>query len=101
MADFTSRIQKIVSVLTGRYDALVSENVDLKQRLADALANDAADAETITAAQAELAEAKATAEYALAETSRLQALVDADNAEDAALDEFLKSFEESNETVSE
>lgn len=101
MANFTSRIQKIISVITGRYDIIVSENVLLRQRLADALANDAADAETIAAAQAELMESKASAEAALAESARLQALVDADNAEDAALDELLKSFEESEEQVSE
>ena len=93
MANLVERVQRVVSLLRGETQTLMAENADLKERLAQALANDASDAETIAAAQKEAADAKAAVESAAAENARLQGLVDADAAEDAALDEVLKSVE--------
>lgn len=64
--------------------SLVVEVADLKQRLADALANDAADAVTI-------GKAKADAEIAQAKIGELQALADADVKEDAEFEALVDS----------
>ena len=93
MADFTSRIKRLFEVLTSSKEGLLAENAELKTQLADALADDAADAETIAAAEAAAVEARAVAEAAVAESERLRGLVEADTAEDAALEELLSSLE--------
>jgi hypothetical protein len=95
MADFTSRVKRLFELLTVGREELLAENADLKGRLAVALANDAADLETIAAAESAAAEAVATATAAVAETERLVALVEADTAEDAALEELLSTLEAS------
>lgn len=77
-----SLFDRIVAVVSGKE----AEIAELKQKLADALANDAADADAIAAA-------KADAEGAKAALEPLQALADADSAEDAQIDEYLKGFE--------
>jgi len=93
MANFATRVQRVISILKGESDALLAENADLKERLATALASDASDAAAVSAAQEEAATARAAADAAAAESARLQGLVDADAAEDAALEEVLKSVE--------
>lgn len=65
-----------VKRLADAYVASVTENATIKQQLADALANDAAD-------QAEIDAANTSAEEAKAKVSELQALVDADTLEDS------------------
>ena len=94
MANFAVRVQRILLALRGDNDNLLVENAELKERLAAALADDAADDATVAAAQAEAVEARDVADAAVAEAERLQALVDADLAEDAALEEVLSAFEE-------
>jgi hypothetical protein len=94
MANFAARVQTILLTLKGANDGLLVENAELKERLAAALADDAADDAAVAAAQAEAVEARTTADAAVAEAERLQALVDADLAEDAALEEVLSAFEE-------
>lgn len=101
MADFTSRVKRLFELLTVGREELLAENADLKEKLAVALANDAADAETIAAAEAVAAEAVAVSTAAVAETERLKALVEADTAEDTALEELLASLESSVAPVAE
>jgi hypothetical protein len=91
--DLVTRIKNILSTLKGDKDALLSENASLKEQLATALANDAADAQSVADAQADAEVARAAADVAIAETARLQSIVDADTAEDAALDALLSSLE--------
>lgn len=93
MANFAVRVQRVLLALRGDRDNLLVENAQLKEKLAAALANDAADEAEISAAHAAADEAKSTADAAVAEAARLQALVDADTAEDAALEEVLHAFE--------
>jgi hypothetical protein len=93
MANFAVRVQRVISILKGESDALLAENADLRERLAAALASDVADAAAVAAAQEEAATARAAADAAAAESVRLQGLVDADVAEDAALEEVLRSVE--------
>ena len=85
--NFVTRVQNVLSTLKGDRDALLTENASLKEQLAVALANDVADAQ----AAAEVA--RATADAAVAETTRLQGIVDADATEDAALEALLGSLE--------
>ena len=74
---------RVKAVLTSRDEKIA----DLSARLAEALANDAADAEAIAAAQAAAAEAAEN-------VARLQELADADAAEDEQINELLSSYEE-------
>ena len=79
----------------GDKDALLRENASLKEQLAAALANDVADAQAVADA------ARAVSDVAAAEIARLQSLVDADAAEDAALEELLGLLEASSAPVAE
>jgi predicted acyltransferase (DUF342 family) len=91
--NFVTRVQNVLSTLKGDRDALLTENASLKEQLAAALANDVADAQAAAAAQAAAEVARATADAAVAETVRLQGIVDADATEDAALEALLGSLE--------
>lgn len=93
MANFAARVHRVISILRGEHEVLLAENADLRERLAAALAADAADAAAVAAAQEEAATARSAADAAAAESARLQGLVDADAAEDAALEEVLRSVE--------
>lgn len=93
MANLVERVQRVVSLLKGESHYLRSENVALKEQLAQALSNDVSDAETIAAARKDAEDARAALESATEENVRLQELVDADAAEDAALDAVLASVE--------
>lgn len=77
--------------------ALLDQIATLKEKLALALANDAADADAIAAAQADAAaskvaleEAKAQAEAIQQKAAELQALADADTLEDSQLAEVFR-----------
>jgi len=91
--NFVTRVQNVLSTLKGDRDALLTENASLKEQLAAALANDVADAQAAAAAQDAAEVARATADAAVAETVRLQGIVDADVTEDAALEALLGSLE--------
>jgi len=84
-----SLLDRIVAVISGKQ----TEIAELKQRLADALADDAADDAAIAAAQADADAARVALSEALAKVKPLQALADADAAEDAQISEFLAGFE--------
>jgi hypothetical protein len=98
------QVLKVMSILSDRVIAAVqkflSDKANLKQELAQtkeqlavALANDAASAEAIAAAQAAAADAVGAAEAAAAKVSELQALADADVAEDEMITAALDSLE--------
>jgi len=98
------QVLKVMSILSDRVIAAVqkflSDKADLKQELAQtkeqlavALANDVASAEAIAAAQAAAADAVGAAEAAAAKVSELQALADADVAEDEMITAALDSLE--------
>ena len=91
--NFVTRVQNVLSTLKGDRDALLTENASLKEQLAAALANDVADAQAAADAQLAAEVARATADAAVAETARLQGIVDADVTEDAALEALLGSLE--------
>jgi predicted acyltransferase (DUF342 family) len=91
--NFAARVQNVLSTLKGDKDALLTENASLKEQLAAALANDVADAQAAADAQSAAEVARATADAAVAETTRLQGIVDADATEDAALEALLGSLE--------
>lgn len=65
-----------VKRLADAYVAAIAESATIKQQLADALGNDAAD-------QAEIDAAQLAADQALAKVGELQTLVDTDALEDA------------------
>lgn len=85
MATLFARISEVINFLLGEKTKLLEENAQLKEQLAQALANDVADAEAIAAAQAEAEAARAVADEAKAKSEELQTLVDADTAEDAQI----------------
>ncbi len=84
-----SLFDRIVAVISGKQ----TEIAELKQKLADALADDAADDAAVAAAQADADAARAALSEALAKVEPLQALADADAAEDAQISEYLAAFE--------
>jgi ABC-type transporter Mla subunit MlaD len=84
-----SLFERIVTVISGKE----AEIAELKQKLADAMADDAADDEAIAAAQADADAARVALGEALAKVEPLQALADADAAEDAKISEYLAGFE--------
>jgi septal ring factor EnvC (AmiA/AmiB activator) len=99
MATLLVRISEVVNSLGDEKTKLLEENAQLKEQLAEALANDVADAEAIAAAQAEaeaaraVAEtAKAVADKAKAKSEELQTLVDEDKVEEAQILEFLDTI---------
>ena len=73
--------------------ALKAENAGLRDQIAVALSNDAADAESIATAKAEAETAKVDAEAAKVAVAPLQALADEDANEDAQINVLLNSFE--------
>ena len=93
MTNFVNRLSRVLSYYQGERQRLLDQVAYLQGQLAAALANDAADAEAIAAAEEAAADARSTAEAATAEAERLQALVDADVAEDAAIEAALSEVE--------
>jgi DNA polymerase I-like protein with 3'-5' exonuclease and polymerase domains len=91
--NFTARFKNVLSALKGDNDALLTEIASLKDQLATALANDVADAQASAAAQASAEVARALATAAVAETIRLQNILDANATEDASLEALLDSLE--------
>jgi cysteinyl-tRNA synthetase len=85
MSALTDLARRVVSYLLGREQTLLSEIASLKEQLAVALADDAADAAAIAAAEEAAAAARVEADQAIAANAPLQALADADQAEDAEL----------------
>jgi hypothetical protein len=82
-------IQRIATVLSEQQ----SEIASLRQRLSEALADDAADEEAVEAAKKAAAAAADLAESAKVRADKLQALVDADIIEDQAISDLLRAFE--------
>jgi hypothetical protein len=82
-----SLLELIVSVVAGKE----GEIADLKEQLATALADDAADDEAVAQAQADAAAARELADTAAAEAAELKAKVEADEAEDAEIRAYLES----------
>lgn len=93
MANFATRLARVLAYYQGERQNLLDQVAQLQDRLAVALADDAADEETVTAAVAEAAAAREVAAAATAEAARLQALVDADVTEDAAIEAALAEVE--------
>jgi len=96
MALDVSRIKRLFD----RAKSAIVENIELKatvanlsSQLADALANDAADAEAIATAQAEATIAFEAAEVAKAAVAPLQAAFDADVSEDEQINALLDSVD--------
>jgi hypothetical protein len=85
MATLFDRISEVVNFLLSEKTKLLEENAQLKEQLAQALANDVADASAIAAAQAEAEAARVVADEAKAKSEELQTLVDEDTAEDAQI----------------
>ena len=96
MALDVSRIKRLFD----RAKLAIVENIELKatvanlsSQLADALANDAADAEAIATAQSEATIAFEAAEVARAAVAPLQAAFDADVSEDEQINALLDSVD--------
>lgn len=85
MAKLFVRISEVINFLVDEKTKLLEANAQLKEQLAEALANDVADADAIAAAQAEAEAARAVADEAKAKSEELQTLVDEDTAEDAQI----------------
>jgi hypothetical protein len=85
MATLFVRVSEVVNFLVDEKTKLLEENAQLKEQLAQALANDVADASAIAAAQAEAEAARVVADEAKAKSEELQTLVDEDTAEDAQI----------------
>lgn len=82
-------LSRITKVLASK-DAKIAQ---LAQDLAEARANDASDAAAIAEAQAAATAAQAAAEASAIKAAELQQLVDADEAEDAAISDLLAAHE--------
>jgi len=96
MSDIVSllvRVRNVILALKANKDGLLAENADLKQKLADALAQDAADAQTVAEAQRVAAEARAAADAAAAHTAELQSQLDAVQEESVSLESLVASLE--------
>jgi len=93
MSVLVSRLRAVIQYFQTGEAALKAELATAQEALAAALANDAADAETIAAAKAEAEAARAAADEAAAKASELQSLVDADTEEDEAITALLDSVE--------
>jgi len=89
MSVLVTRLATVLEYLTSKDAEQQQKIAELSEALAAALANDAADAETIAAAQADAEAAKAVAADATAKVAELQALADADATEDAAITALL------------
>lgn len=92
MSALSDRLAQVLEYLTAKEAALLTELAETKSALADALADDAADDAAVAAAQEQASQAAAAAEAAQAKAAELQALVDADIAEDEAIKALLDSI---------
>jgi hypothetical protein len=93
MTNFVSRLTRVLAYYQGERQTLLDRVAELREQLAAALADDVADDEAVAAAQAEALAAREVAEAAAGQVGALQELVDADVAEDAALDAALAEVE--------
>jgi chromosome segregation ATPase len=89
----SARIKRVADYLLSRESELVTENADLKEKLAAAMANDAADAEQIAAAQADAAAARAEADTLRGELEQSKAALAEDATDDAEADAVLAPIE--------
>jgi hypothetical protein len=96
MSEFSGRVADVLNALKVENAALLIETAHLKQQLAAALANDAADAQAIADATVAAQAAKAQASTANAEIIRLNAELAADDYDDAALEALLGAYEPQN-----
>lgn len=85
MSALSDRVVAVIQFLQAGEASLKAELAQVKEQLAAALTNDAADAEAIAAAQADAAAARGAADAAALKVAELQGLADADAAEDAAI----------------
>lgn len=92
MSALSDRLAQVLEYLTAKEAALLTELAETKSALADALADDAADDAAVAAAKEQASQAAAVAEAAQAKAAELQALVDADVAEDEAIKALLDSI---------
>ena len=84
----TALLDRIVGVIAG----FQSREADLRQRLADALADDAADEAEIAAARSDALAAMERATTAEALMAQLQASADDANSQLSAIDAFIEQF---------
>jgi len=89
MSALVNRVNAVIQFLQSGEAALKSELAETKASLAAALANDAADAETIAVAQAAATVAQEAADAANAKVTELQSVVAEDAEEDAAIHAIL------------
>lgn len=94
MEEILLRAKNAILALKSDKDGLLSENADLKQKLASALADDAADHQAIADAQAAAEVAQAAARDAAAHTAELQQRLDAQVAQEEELKNLLDSLEQ-------
>ena len=85
MSALANRVKAVVEYFQSGEATLKAELATAKEELAAALADDAADESEIAAAKEDAAFARQEAEAAAAKSAELQALVDADTEEDAAI----------------
>ncbi len=88
-----ARLNRVLTYFSGERARLLAELALVKEQLATALGNDAADQAAIVAAQEEARIAKESADAASAEVERLNQAVAEDVAEDAQLDALISSAE--------
>lgn len=100
MTTLLQKIDRVLRFLQAENTRLTQELADAKAALAEALADDAADAESIREAQAAAAAAQvnanaaqAAADAATARANTLQGQVDADQAEDQEIEGRLASVD--------
>lgn len=93
MANFVSRLSRVLAYYQGERQRLLDQVAALQEQLVVALADAAADDEAVAAARTVAETARTVADAATAETERLQALVDADVTEDADLEAALAAAE--------
>ena len=92
MSALSDRLAQVLEYLTTKEAALLTELAVAKAALAEALADDAADDAAVAAAVEQAFQAAAAAEAAQAKADELQALVDADVAEDEAIKALLDAI---------
>lgn len=95
MAINLDKLTQLFNIATGatkKIAELTQKNAELQVQLADALANDKADADAIAEAQTLATEYQSEAEAAKQALAPLQAAVDADASEDEKVNALLDSF---------
>ena len=90
--DKLTQLFNIATGATKKIAELTQKNAELQVQLADALANDKADADAIAEAQTLATEYQSEAEAAKQALAPLQAAVDADASEDEKVNALLDSF---------